>query len=939
MPGPARTGWRAALTLRRVITGVAIVAAVAALVVWIRWPDGEPVRATAAMVTVGTGSTVRLDTTIYVPSSATAKHPVPAVLLAHGFGGSKNSVASDARKLAGKGYVVLTWSARGFGRSNGEIGLDGPGEVADASALVDVLAKRSDVRQDAPDDPRVGVVGASYGGGLALLLAEHDQRVDAIVPEYTWNNLANVFFPEASGTGSGGGVFKRSWAGLFFGTAGAGGATSASDLAALVGSDSSDAGTIDPSKLTQAQIDQLVQCGRFEPSVCRAYLEAATTGALTAGSQSILAQSSPSSALAKIKAPTLLIQGQADTLFPLSEADANYRGIAATGTPVTLAWSAGGHDADTSISDDDRLQQMMLDWLDHYLRGNGPTPSSGFSYTTAGGISLRDTRPVSRVYTLGSYPGLDAEKSGTDYPVRLDGLNPQPVSNPPNGSPGAISSLPGFAALTSQIGNAGIDVPGQFASYTGGPFARSLDVVGSPKVRLRVASPTGTAVLYVKLYDVDADGSATLPGGGVAPIRLTGLARTPAELAKAPLVDVTLPAIGHRFEAGHTVRLVVATSDQAYAGLAAPAVYQVEVSPSSLTMPVQSPKPVADATGRWLWALLIIVALVVIGAAVAVAVVRWRGRRRDVSVDPTAGGSPLVVRSLRKAYGDGYLAVRDLSFTVEPGQVVGLLGPNGAGKTTALRMLLGLIRPTAGEILVFGHRIAPGAPVLSRVGAFVEGPGLLPHLSGLANLRRYWQATGRPLAAARLEEALEIAGLGDAVHRKVKTYSQGMRQRLAIAQAMLGLPDLLVLDEPTNGLDPPQIAEMRAVLSRYATDGRAVLVSSHLLAEVEQVCSHVVVMSRGTGVAAGTVGEIVGEGRSVLIEVTDGDREAAVTALRSMPGVATVDPNGHGVVVELAGAARGDVVRVLVSAGVGVERLAPRRRLEDVFLELVEEGS
>jgi ABC-2 type transport system ATP-binding protein len=189
-----------------------------------------------------------------------------------------------------------------------------------------------------------------------------------------------------------------------------------------------------------------------------------------------------------------------------------------------------------------------------------------------------------------------------------------------------------------------------------------------------------------------------------------------------------------------------------------------------------------------------------------------------------------------------------------------------------------------------------------------------------------------------MEEALEIAGLGDAVHRKVKTYSQGMRQRLAIAQAMLGLPDLLVLDEPTNGLDPPQIAEMRAVLSRYATDGRAVLVSSHLLAEVEQVCTHVVVVSRGTGVASGPVAEIVGEGRSVLVEVPDAERAVALSTLRELAGVAAVSPNGHGVVVELDGAARGDVVKALVGAGVGVERLVPRRRLEDVFLELVEEG-
>jgi len=202
-----------------------------------------------------------------------------------------------------------------------------------------------------------------------------------------------------------------------------------------------------------------------------------------------------------------------------------------------------------------------------------------------------------------------------------------------------------------------------------------------------------------------------------------------------------------------------------------------------------------------------------------------------------------------------------VSFDVERGMVLGLLGPNGAGKTTVLRMLMGLIRPTAGTIRAFGEPVAAGAPVLARIGAFVEGPGFLPHLSGRDNLDLYWRATGRPAADAHLEEALAIADLGSALDRAVRTYSQGMRQRLAIAQAMLGLPDLLVLDEPTNGLDPPQIREMRDVLIRYAEAGRTVIVSSHLLSEVEMTCTHAVVMSRGRRVAAGPVAEIVGSGR------------------------------------------------------------------------------
>ena len=214
------------------------------------------------------------------------------------------------------------------------------------------------------------------------------------------------------------------------------------------------------------------------------------------------------------------------------------------------------------------------------------------------------------------------------------------------------------------------------------------------------------------------------------------------------------------------------------------------------------------------------------------------------------------MRDLVKEYGDGFRAVNGVSFQVERGQIVGLLGPNGAGKTTALRVLMGLIRPTAGTVHIFGAPVVPGAAVLSRVGAFVEGPGLLPHLSGRDNLRLSWAASGRPAHESQLETALEIAGLGSSVDRRVKTYSQGMRQRLAIAQAMLGLPELLILDEPTNGLDPPQIAEMRLVLRSYAETGRTVVISSHLLAEVEQTCTHVVVMHRGRLIAAGSVDEI-----------------------------------------------------------------------------------
>ena len=226
---------------------------------------------------------------------------------------------------------------------------------------------------------------------------------------------------------------------------------------------------------------------------------------------------------------------------------------------------------------------------------------------------------------------------------------------------------------------------------------------------------------------------------------------------------------------------------------------------------------------------------------------------------------PLVVEGLEKTYADGLRAVDGVSFRAEPGQVVGLLGPNGAGKTTVMRMLVGLIRPDAGTVFVHGEAVSEGAEVLRDVGAFIEGPGFLPHLTGRQNLDAYWAATGRPIGEAHLDEALAVAGLGAALDRRVRAYSQGMRQRLGIAQAMLGLPALLLLDEPTNGLDPPQINAMRAVLRDYAATGRTVVVSSHLLGEVEQTCTHVVMMTGGRVVLTGSVDELT-RGRTVSLE-------------------------------------------------------------------------
>jgi ABC-2 type transport system ATP-binding protein len=295
----------------------------------------------------------------------------------------------------------------------------------------------------------------------------------------------------------------------------------------------------------------------------------------------------------------------------------------------------------------------------------------------------------------------------------------------------------------------------------------------------------------------------------------------------------------------------------------------------------------------------------------------------------------VAVEGLSKRFGS-VLAVDDLSFRVAQGEVCGLLGPNGAGKSTTLRMLLGLVEPTAGRAWLLGNPATAGAPALHRVGAMVEGAAFVPHLSGITNLRLWWEAGSARWDDADVEGALAVAGLGNAVERPVKTYSHGMRQRLGIARALLGRPELLVLDEPTTGLDPQEIREVRRLLLRLGGSGVTVLLSSHLLAEVEQSCSHVVVMDRGHEVAAGTVAEIMGPvTNTAYVEVDDGERVREVLA--ELPGFGAVTEDGGGLSIDLAGASRADLVNALVAAGIAVSTVTARRRLEDAFLRLVGE--
>ncbi|MET0134845.1 MAG: ATP-binding cassette domain-containing protein, partial [Kibdelosporangium sp.] len=576
------------------------------------------------------------------------------------------------------------------------------------------------------------------------------------------------------------------------------------------------------------------------------------------------------------------------------------------------------------------LRSQIADWFDFHLRGNGSDPGTNFEYAVQGALRAQGA-PAIRTITAPSYPGLAGGPQTERRPVSLAGPQ-QTVVNPPGGNPGSISSMPGLGSVvsgsSSLASRLAIDMPGQVARFQSEPLTGQLLISGASTVRLRVEGvpgqplPADGVVLFAKLYDVAEAGTRTLPGSGVSPVRITQL---PAD------VTITLPGIVRPIEANHRIEVAVTTTDQAYSVPLQPSAFTVSLADNALQVPVV---PGTRSTNTPPMFALVGIA-VVIGLVVIVAIIAAIRRRRADDVDPELTDVPLVIEGLSKEYPGGLRAVDGLSFRVEKGQVLGLLGPNGAGKTTTLRMLMGLIHPSEGEIRVFGHKIYSGAPVLSRIGSFVEGAGFLPHLSGEANLKLYWGATGRPLEQAHFEQAIEIAGLGHAVHRKVRTYSQGMRQRLAIAQAMLGLPDMLVLDEPTNGLDPPQIHQMREVLKRYAATGRTVLVSSHLLAEVEQACTHVVVMHRGKLVAAGEVADIAAIGGEATFRVDQPDEAAGV--LRALAGVTDVVVEGQQVHANLDGTPRSDALGALIRAGVAVEQAGPRRRLEDAFLELVGE--
>ena len=305
--------------------------------------------------------------------------------------------------------------------------------------------------------------------------------------------------------------------------------------------------------------------------------------------------------------------------------------------------------------------------------------------------------------------------------------------------------------------------------------------------------------------------------------------------------------------------------------------------------------------------------------------------------------SAIKAVGLSKRYGE-LAAVDGLDLTVERGELFGFLGPNGAGKTTTIRMALGLIHPSGGTIEVLGSAVTATGGHLELVGALVEEPAFWSYLSGRRNLEAFARAgSGRADVRTRLDridEVLHTVGLTDAADKRVKQYSQGMRQRLGIGLALLGDPQLLMLDEPTNGLDPSGMREIRGLLRRLADGGTTIFISSHLLSEVEAMCDRVGVMARGKLVAEGPPGTLEGPTDRIRIGVDDvAGAKARLERLAGTDVEPSTSASGPGVLtVTLSdGLGPADVNAALVRGGIAVHALEPQRdTLEDVFLHLVE---
>ena len=571
-----------------------LAAAVLSLAV-IAAPSGTAVAADDFTVTtlhfavkVGPDNDVACDVVgdLYVPNGASPSAQVPAILTTNGFGGSKDDQAGIGKAFSSRGYAVLSYSGLGFGGSDCKITLDDPDyDGKAAKQLVDYLGGKAglaftDKQHQTPapaldvvkrdgipsaNDPRVGMVGGSYGGEVQFAAAGLDQRIDAIVPLITWNDLSYSLAPNNTSQ------LKPTLEGVSTATPGAAKQNWALGFTAV--------GVEQGVQSAPSYPQRLFGCPNFSNFVCPALVYAATTGTLTAYQTEQLRHASVTSYMSKVKAPTLIIQGQTDTLFNLNEGVANYRALSAQGTPTKMIWFNGGHSGPSAPGEletgnpDPAAQYVtgrIADWLDRYVKKTGAATGPNFAYFRDWVAYSGNAAPAyatSTTYPVGTRKSYFLSGTGltTDQTKIVTGS--QRFVTPPGGSPSSFDEIDAL----NQLDDAPVTLPekdadGTFATFTSEPGTANVDVVGSPKLTLKVDAPSavptqglnpGKLVLFAKVLDVDAAGKATLVRNLIAPVRVP-------DVRKA--FTVTMPGFVHRFEPGHSVRLVVASGSTNYRG-------------------------------------------------------------------------------------------------------------------------------------------------------------------------------------------------------------------------------------------------------------------------------------------------------------------------------------------------------------------------------------
>ncbi|MCW2807031.1 MAG: family peptidase [Marmoricola sp.] len=590
MPRPAALASAALLTG---LTGLALVGAPATAATPAP-PSNHQQSFTKTAITVETmvgpnndvPCTVRADK--YQPAGVSKAHPAPAILTTNGFGGAKDDdgQSAGASAFAKAGYVVISYSGLGFGGSDCKIALDDPDYDGKAGKqLVDVLAGTraytlddGSGRQEKIDyvtatttargrDPKVGMIGGSYGGQIQFAVAGQDPRIDAIIPMITWNDLSyslapnNTDFLKGAGTGvtyGTPGVAKREWVDLFFG------------VGILAG-------------LENAQTDPTrnVGCPNFRDEACAAAAALNTLGYPDDATLALARHASVSSYISRIKVPTLIVQGQRDTLFNLQEGVATYKALRAQGTEARMSWFSGGHSGETAAGDLDLSKgvdyshqgRRWIGWMDRYVRGDtaasaGPQFEYFRDWISYDASEANAGTAVDKAYASSSgftgAPTSTLRLSGTD--ALTPGKTVLPGSSQFAVTPAGTSYSETSGVEGSTVDRPISDTPGTFAAYTSPALRKDAVLVGSPRLTVRLdapvaataqsGGPAGQLILIAKLYDVAPDGTQTLQHRLVSPARIKDVTKP---------VTIELPGVAQRFAAGHRIRLVIAGGDLAYA--------------------------------------------------------------------------------------------------------------------------------------------------------------------------------------------------------------------------------------------------------------------------------------------------------------------------------------------------------------------------------------